>query len=317
MTVQPPHLAEDQPVRVYAIRHYGRWASLVTLGVLAAMLVHFALTTTGLEWPVVGHYLFASSILHGVLSTVDLTVLSMAVGVVLGTILAVMRLSPNPILRAVSALYVGLLRSVPVLVQLLFWYYMAAVVPYISLGVPFGPKFGTFSTRAVVGQLTAAVLGLGLNEAAYMGEIIRAGIRSVDSGQVRAAESLGMSRMRTMRRIVLPQALRLIIPPTGNEVISVLKGTSICIVIAYAELLTSVQLIYSSTFQTIPLLTVACIWYIAITTMLTMVQVRIERRFAGGSRSEVNHRNRLTRQNVLLRGRLGKDGAAAAEGELL
>jgi polar amino acid transport system permease protein len=250
--------------------------------VLAAMFVNTVLTNDGFRWNVVGRYLFSEPVLNGLRNTLILTVLAMAIGIVGGIALAVMRLSPNPVLSAVAAGYIWLFRGTPQIAQLLFWNFLAALYPRLSLGVPFGPEFVSFDTNQLINQFTACLLGLGLNEAAYMAEIVRGGLQSVDHGQSEAAGALGMSRAQTLRRIVLPQAMRVIIPPTGNETISMLKTTSLVVVIGYFELLTSVQRIYSVNFQTIPLLIVAAIWYLALTTVLSIGQGFVERRYGRG-----------------------------------
>ncbi len=209
--------------------------------------------------------------------------MAMAIGIVLGVVLAVMRLSPNPLVSSSSWLYIWFFRGTPVLVQLLFWSFVSALYPRISLGIPFGPELVNGNANAIVTPFVAAILGLGLNEGAYMAEIVRAGIISVDEGQTDAAQALGMTRLQTMRRIVLPQAMRVIIPPTGNETISMLKTTSLVSVIAYTELLYSVQLIYAVNYQQIPLLLVASIWYLIVTSVLSIGQYYIERYFGRGS----------------------------------
>jgi polar amino acid transport system permease protein len=197
-----------------------------------------------------------------------------------------MRLSPNPLLSNVAYGYIWFFRGTPVLVQLIFWFNLAVLVPNISLGIPFGPTFVSWDTNSVITPFVAALLGLGLNEAAYMAEISRAGIQSVDEGQVEASSALGMSRAQTMRRIVLPQAMRVIIPPTGNEVISMLKTTSLVSVVAMPELFYNTQQIYARTYQTIPLLIVASIWYLILTSVLTTGQFYIERHYGRGSSNE-------------------------------
>src|SRR4051794_4827102 len=207
----------------------------------------------------------------------------MAVGIMLGVVLALMRMSRNAIVSGVSWTYVWLLRGTPVLVQILFWYFIAAVYPSIDLGVPFGPSFIHLNANSVITKFVAATLALGLNEGAYMSEIVRAGIISVEEGQHDAAHALGMTRMQTMRRIVLPQAMRVIIPPTGNETISMLKTTSLVSVIAYTELLYAVQLIYAVNFRQIPLLIVASLWYLIVTTILSIGQYYLERYFGRGA----------------------------------
>jgi len=279
--VSTPTARDDLPV--VPVRHPGRWIAAVVVLVLLAMLGHWLVATTGLHWDVVRHYLFNSSILTGVRRTIVLTIIAMALGIALGIVLAVMRLSPNPIVSGAAWLYIWFFRGTPVLVQLLFWYNLPAVMRSLSLGVPFGPSWLHTDPKTAITQFTAAILGLGLNEAAYMAEIARAGILSVDEGQNEAAQAIGMTRLQTMRRIVLPQAMRVIIPPTGNETISMLKTTSLVFAIGYMELLTTAQVIYGRTFQTIPLLLTASIWYIVLTSVLYVGQYYLERYFARGS----------------------------------
>jgi len=202
---------------------------------------------------------------------------------VLGGILAVMRLSPSPVLSTISWVYIWFFRGTPVLVQLIFWFNLAALFPELSIGIPFGPTFFSVETNAAITPFVAAILGLGLNEAAYMAEISRAGIQSVDDGQVEAAHALGMRRLLTMRRIILPQAMRVIIPPAGNETIGMLKTTSLVSIVTLPELLYSAQSIYSRTFQTIPLLILASLWYLILTSVLTVGQYYIERHFGKGN----------------------------------
>jgi polar amino acid transport system permease protein len=268
------------PHRIPAIpsRHPGRWLAAAVIVLLVAMLGHSLLTNPRYQWDVVGDYLLAPPILAGVVRTLELTAIAMLAGIVLGVALAAMGLSHNPIMAGASRLYVWLFRGTPLLVQLLFWNFLAALYPRLSLGVPFGPELVTVNTNSLVTTTTAAVLGLGLNEGAYMAEIVRGGIASVDPGQTEAALALGMHRRQALRRIVLPQALACIIPPTGNEVVAMLKTTSIVSVIAATELLSAAQLIYARTFQTIPLLIVASLWYLAITSAFTLGQSWLERR---------------------------------------
>jgi len=255
----------------------------VVVAVLVAMGVHGLVTEKGFGWPVVGQYFASTQVLNGLLVTIELTVIAMAIGVVGGIILAVMRMSPNPLVGGVSWLYIWFFRGTPLLVQLLFWFNLAALFPRLGLGVPFGPQFVSGSANSFITAFVAAILGLGLNEAAYMAEIVRAGFLSVDEGQTEAAHALGMSRMQTMRRVVLPQAMRVIIPPTGNETISMLKNTSLVSVLAVSDLLYAVQLIYSRNYQTVPLLIVASLWYLIMTTVLTIGQYYVERHYSRGS----------------------------------
>ena len=283
--------AEEPVVR---LRHPWRWVAVAVIAVYAAVLVKFLVTTDALRWDLVGGYLFETSILHGIVTTLKVTVVAMVLGVVLGTVLAVMRLSENPVLRWSAGMYVWFFRGTPILVQLLGWYFLASVLPQISLGIPFGPSFATWSTNTVITQFMAAVLGLGLNEAAYMAEIVRAGIGGVDKGQSEAAEALGMSPIVAYRRIILPQASRLIIPPTANETITMLKQSSLVVVLGMLDLLGTAQAIYSRNFHQIPLLLVASIWYLAMTTVLTYGQARLERRMSRGT-AGVTVRARRTR----------------------
>jgi polar amino acid transport system permease protein len=272
-----------EEIKAVPVRHPGRWLAAAVVLVLVAMLAHTLVTNPRFQWDIIGSYFLSRRVLEGLELTILLTVVAMAIGIVLGVILAVMRLSPNPLLSSASWGYIWLFRGTPVLVQLLFWFNLAFLYPRISLGVPFGPSFLEASANDLITAFTAAILGLGLNEGAYMAEVVRAGILSVEHGQVEAAQALGMSRIQTMRRIILPQAMRVIIPPTGNETISMLKTSSLASVITVTELLYAVQLIYSVSFQTIPLLIVASIWYLIVTSVLTAGQFYIERHYARGS----------------------------------
>ena len=273
-----------EAIRAVPVRHPWRWVSAGIILIVVIQIVNWAINNPALQWDVVGKYLFNSSILQGVKTTILLTVIAMAMGIVGGVLLAIMRLSANPILSGVGWVYIWLFRGTPVLVQLLFWYNLPTVVQSISLGIPFGPGWLlTDDPKTIITKLVAACLGLGLNEAAYMAEIARAGILSVNEGQVEAASALGMPRRLTMRRIVLPQAMRVIIPPTGNETISMLKTSSLASVISLIELLYSAQIIYGRNFKVIPLLLVASIWYLFMTSILTIGQYYVERRFARGA----------------------------------
>lgn len=275
--------AQDQNFVVVPARHPGRWVVIVLLFFVAAAVLRSVILNPNFQWAVVGHYLFADIILMGLLTTLWLTAIAMLLGVVLGIIVAVMRISDNPIIAAAARFFLWFFRGTPVLVQLIFWYNLAALYPNYAVGIPFlAPHLLHGSVNDLITPYTAAVLGLGLNEAAYMAEIVRAGILSVDSGQAEAARALGLQRLAAMRRIILPQAMRFIVPPTGNETIGMLKTTSIVSVIALSDLLYSAQTIYSRTFQTIPLLLVACLWYLGVTSLLSLAQTRIERHFSRG-----------------------------------
>ena len=266
------------------MRHWGRWIASAIVLFIAAVIVYSVVNNPRFQWGVVGDFLFDPRILRGARVTLELTFLAMIVGILLGVLLAVMRLSPNPLVAGVSSFYIWFFRGTPVLVQILFWQFVGALYPKISIGIPFGGHvFASASANHLITPFVAGLLGLGLNEGAYMAEIVRAGILSVDEGQTEAASSLGMRRILTLRRIVLPQAMRVIIPPTGNETISMLKTSSLVSVIAYPELLYSAQLIYSVNFKTIPLLIVAAIWYLFFTSVLSIGQYYIERHYARGT----------------------------------
>ena len=273
-----------EAIRAVPVRRPGRWLAASLVLVAGAALVWSVAHNSRFQWDVVWDYLFSSRVLQGLAATIELTAIAMVVGVALGVVLAVMRLSPNRLLAGASWLYIWIFRGTPVLVQLLFWNFIAALYPTLSIGVPFGgPVLMHADANTVITPFAAATLGLALNEAAYMAEIVRAGIISVDAGQSDAAHALGMTRLQTMRHIVLPQAMRVIVPPTGNEAISMLKTTSIVSVIAFTDLLYSVQLIYSANYQQVPLLLVACIWYLAFTSLLSIGQHFLERRLARGA----------------------------------
>jgi polar amino acid transport system permease protein len=284
----PPTAGRPDDIRAVPVRHPGRWVAVALILLFGASLIHSVATNRLLEWHVVGHFLFDHRILDGVVLTLELTVSAMTLGVLLGVALAVMRLSPNPLVSGASWLYIWFFRATPVLVQLLFWYNIAAIYPRISLGIPFaGVELVHGNANAVITTYVAALLGLGLNEGAYMAEIVRAGFISVGEGQTAAAQSLGMSRLQIMRRIVLPQAMRVIIPPTGNETISMLKTSSLASVITLTELLLATENIYSVNFKPIQLLIVASIWYAAMTSVLYVGQYYLERHYARGSAREL------------------------------
>ena len=298
------------------LRHPGRWVGVAVIAVLAAMLVHTIVTNPRFGWETVWYYFRSTPVLEGLLVTIWLTIAAMVIGVVLGTVLALMRLSPNPVLRGSSAAFTWFFRGTPLLVQLIFWYNLAALFPTLSLGIPFGPEFVQLDANRLITATVAALLGLGLNEGAYMAEIIRAGISSVDEGQSEAASALGMTRLRTMREVVLPQAMRVILPPTGNETINMLKTTSLVSVVTVGDLLFSTQLIIARTYQTIPLLIMASLWYIILTSVFSVGQYYLEQYYARGhSRSAPLSLRQQIRANLGLRPRrrpVAADGSADA-----
>jgi polar amino acid transport system permease protein len=270
-------------IKAVPVRHTGRWVAAVVVLAIAAGILYTFVTAPNLKWDVVRHYLFHRLILQGVVTTLELTVLAMLIGIVLGVVLAVMRLSPNPVMSWVSWIYIWFFRGTPVLVQIFFWFNLALVLPHIGFGIPLSSIQWQANTNTLVPAFMAATLGLGLNEAAYMAEIVRAGLISVEHGQTEAAQALGMTRSLVMRRIVLPQAMRVIIPPTGNETISMLKTSSLAFVAAVPELFTRSQQIASATFEVIELAIVASIWYLAMTSLLTIGQYYLERYFGRGT----------------------------------
>jgi polar amino acid transport system permease protein len=273
---------DDDAVRVVPVRRYGQWLATIVVLVVAALIVTSLVTNPRYQWSLVFSYLFNAQIVEGLGTTLWLTVIAMVVGVVIGVVMALARESSNLVVAAAASAYIAFFRGTPLLVQLIFWFNLAALYPVISLGVPFGPTLFSESTNVLITPFLAAVLGLGLNEGAYMSEIVRAGLQSVDSGQTDASHALGMRKSQTFRRIVLPQAMRVIIPPTGNETISMLKTTSLVSVIAIPELLWQAQAIYSRTYQVIPLLITVSLWYLVVTTVLSIGQYYLERHFTRG-----------------------------------
>jgi polar amino acid transport system permease protein len=277
---------------VVPVRHPGRWVAAAVVVVLTVMLVHslffshvvlYGRRRERFEWSVINNYFLSSQIIKALGVTLALTVLAMAGGIAIGVVLAIMRLSPNPIVTGSAWVYIWFFRGTPVLVQLLFWYNAAYIFPTFSLGVPFGPALVHFDLNTWLTPFLAASVGLALNEGAYMSEIVRAGLISVDEGQNEAAQSIGMTRLMALRLIVIPQAMRVIIPPTGNETISMLKTTSLASVVVVAELTFTVEQIYSANYKTIPLLMVASLQYLWVTSVLMVGQYYLERHYARGS----------------------------------
>jgi polar amino acid transport system permease protein len=267
-------------------KHPWRLVAVGVIAVLAAQLLQLFITNERFGWGTVAKYLFSDVIVSGLLMTLGLTAVAMLLGTVLGVLLAICRISKNPVLSGFAAGYIWFFRGTPLLVQLIFFYNLSALVPALSFGIPFAPPMWSTETNSVVTPMLVAVLGLGLHEAAYMAEIVRGGLLSVDPGQREAGYSVGMTNYRVMRRVILPQAMRFIIPPTGNQVISMLKATSLVSVIAMADLFYTAQSIYNRTFETIPLLLVAVIWYLVLTTLLNIGQGFIERHYSRSSKRD-------------------------------
>jgi len=266
-----------------------RWLGVAVVTLTLAWIVFQIFTNPGFRWSIVGKYMLHKTVLEGVLMTLWLTLLIMVMGTILGVILAIMRLSKDPLLKGAAIAFVWFFRGTPVLVQLVFWYNLASIFPEIALGIPFnGPKIFEISSTVAISSFTAALLGLGFNEGAYMAEIIRAGLGSVDSGQTEASKSVGHQPFQTFRVVVLPQAMKAIIPPTGNQVIGMLKYTSLASVVALGELMHSVETIYARTFETMPMLIVAALWYIIMVSILSAIQYFIERHYSRGWAPQTN-----------------------------
>lgn len=285
ITATPTARTKPEVLETVAARHPLRWLGAAVVLLAAVGFVTSLATNDNLKWSVVGDYLFSQLVFEGLLTTIWLTVVAMIIGVGGGVVLAVMRLSANPILSGLAGLFVWVFRGTPLLVQIIFWGYLGALYPKLIFGIPFTDiTFFSESTSAIVTGSVAALLALGLNEMAYASEIVRAGILAVDDGQTEAAYSLGMAPAATTRRIVLPQAMRVIIPPMGNETITMLKSTALVSVISGHDLLTNLQNVYSQNFQVIPLLIVASAWYLVLTSILSIPQSWLERRYSRGTR---------------------------------
>ncbi|MCW2641786.1 MAG: polar amino acid abc transporter, inner rane subunit [Dactylosporangium sp.] len=288
--------ARPEPIQAVPVRHPWRWVAVAVITILAAMFVHFLVTNKSFQWRFMVDNMFRPPVIEGVRGTILLTVFSMLIGVVLGIIIAIMRLSANPILSGIAFVYTWFFRAVPRLVLAVLFGGLGTLWPRIGLGVPFdtyiGKLFGIHDLHArifdvsainLLSGFVAGMLALALSEAAYMAEIVRAGIQSVDAGQGEAAEALGLTRGQALRRVVLPQAMRVIVPPTGNETIAMLKDTSL---VAYTpvttELFFQLQAVGHRTFQVFPMLVAACLWYLALSSVLMVVQYFVERHFSRG-----------------------------------
>ncbi|MBH5338625.1 amino acid ABC transporter permease [Streptomyces pactum] len=270
-------------MRVVPVRHYARWAAAAAALVLTAQIIHGLVTNPVWEWHVFRAYFLSDTIVEAVGVTLQLTAYATVLGFALGTVLAFMRLSRSPVLRTVAWTYIWIFRSIPMIVQLVFWFNLGALYRELGVGVPFGPVLWSVSTNSLIGTMGAALIGLTLHQAAYAAEIVRGGVLSVHHGQLEAAAALGIPRRRQLRRIVLPQAMRAILPTAGNEIIGLLKGTSVVYVMAIGELFYQVQVIYGRNGRVIPLLLVATAWYVLLTTVLSIAQYYVERRFARGA----------------------------------
>jgi polar amino acid transport system permease protein len=310
MTVQTS-TRPDSPERIRAVpvRHPGRWVTAAVIAVLIAMFVHMLLTNPVFQWGFMFDNMFTPAVLRGARTTLVMTVLAMVLGVLLGIVVAVMRLSPNPILAGTAWTFVWFFRAIPRIVLLFFCANLGALYATYDLGFPFDRqlmdlfgfsgdlRFLGLDGNQIFAGFTAGLLGLALSEGAYMAEIVRAGIQSVEPGQAEAASALGMSRGKTTRRIVLPQAMRVIIPPTGNETIAMLKDTSLLIAVPVtAELSFQLRAVGSRTFQIIPMATAAILWYLALTSLLMIGQYFLEKRFSRGVGSKETRAQRAARE---------------------
>jgi polar amino acid transport system permease protein len=288
---EPRDLAAIAGLRIVPRRFYGRWvAAAIILAVLGWIVLAFA--RGQIAWPVVAQFFTAPAILAGLANTLIMTVCAMGLGIVLGVIFAIMYMSPNPVLRSVALFYIWFFRGTPLLLQLLLWFNIALIFP--TIGIP-----GVVEWRSIdiIGPFMATLLGLGMNQGAYTAEVVRSGILSVDVGQTEAAKAIGMTRLTALRRIVLPQAMRVIIPPVGNEVISMVKLTSVASVIQYSEILRNAQTIYYANARVIELLIVAAGWYLMVVTLLQIGQFFLERAFSKG-RGERRSKPKIARENA-------------------
>ena len=302
-----PSSGAPETIKAIPVRHYGRYVAAV---IVLALLALFANAVAGadLRWSAVGDFFFDDQILAGVKNTIVVSVLSMIIGLVLGILLAVMRMSKNPVTSSVAWGYIWFFRGTPVYVQLLLWFNLALIFPVLNIMPIYKDEMTDVMT-----PFMAALLGLGLNEAAYMAEICRAGIQSVDEGQTEASQALGMTNAQNMRRIVLPQAMRVIVPPTGNEFINLLKTSSLCAVVMYEETLRKAQNIGNNSSAVVELLLVATVWYLIITTVFSIGQYYLERRYARGSLRQLPETPwQRVRRNVLTLSRGTGSGAQGA-----
>jgi polar amino acid transport system permease protein len=290
-----PERVPPEAIRAVPVRHPGRWVAIVVIAILVAMFVHMLVTNPAFQWGFMFDNMFRPPVIEGVRTALLVTILAMLLGVALGIVIAVMRLSPNPVLSSTAWVYTWFFRAVPRVVLLVLFGNLGILYARYELGLPFDRQLAHLAgidlharifgmdARTLVTGFMAGLLGLALSEAAYMAEIVRAGIQSVDPGQQEAAQACGMSRGLTLRRIVLPQAMRVIVPPTGNETIAMLKDTSLLAFVPVTnELFFQLQAIGARTFQVFPMLVAACLWYLAMTSVLMIGQFFLERYFSRG-----------------------------------
>lgn len=285
----PAGAADEQGAGVKLVARFQPWRWIIGLLIVVCLglVINSFANNKAFEWPVVGEYFFNPVIMRGLWLTLWLTFVVTVTSLVLGTVVATMRMSDNRFLSGLAWLYVWVFRSVPLLVQLLFWFNIAYLYPRLTVGIPFGPTLFSSGMNELITPITAAFIGLSLHEIAYASEFIRGGILSVEHGQREAGDALGLSRTRIFMRIVLPQAMRSIIPAAGNLLIMTLKSTSIVSVIATPDLLYSAQFIYDKNYKVLPLLMVATIWYAIVTSILSAIQHYVESYFARGTRKRM------------------------------
>lgn len=296
-------MSSPELINARPIKHWGRWISVGIIIVLVAMVISGLVTNENFHWDIVFSTLFKPQIFKAIGWTLILTVAAMVLGIVIALVLAVMTRSDNPILKGIAKFYIWFFRGTPIYTQLIFWGLIGVLYPRLSLGIPFGPEFFSFGTYDLFTPVVCAILGLGLNEGAYLSEIFRSGLNSVDPGQEEAARALGMSKSQILKRIVLPQAMRVIVPPTGNETISMLKTTSLVTAVPLSLELNRVTMdMGSASLLQIPYLVVAGIWYLVITSILMVAQSRLEAYYGKGTKSntkKVSKKAKLGRQDAI------------------
>ncbi|ARP64245.1 ABC transporter permease [Mesorhizobium sp. WSM1497] len=283
-------------------RRYGIWVGTALALLVAFLIIRAFASNPAFAWPTVVSYLLHPSVMRGLGNTLMLTAVIMILAIVVGTVIAIMRVSPSPVLRAFAGLYVWFFRGVPALIQLIFWFNLSLLVREVSLTIPFVGTLFSVRTNDFMTPFFSAVVALSLCEAGYMAEIIRAGIKSVPSGQAEAASALGMPYRMILKRITLPQAMRFVLPPTGNEAINLLKMTSLVTFIAVDDLFYSAQSIYARTFETIPLLIVVAFWYLAVVSIMSVGQHFLERHFGRSDTRRDAVTMRFLRKIISLRG---------------
>jgi polar amino acid transport system permease protein len=330
MTQNQPGRAQPEAIKAVPVRHPGRWITIAIIAVLAAMFIHLLVTNDRFQWsfifssyaPGKRGVMFTEPVLNGLRGTIVLTVLAMVIGVVLGVTIAIMRLSDNPVLSGVAWIYTWFFRAVPRLVLAVLFGNLNILWTRVGFGLPFDAQIGHlfgiddlnaqfYSVKAsdLLAGFTAGVIALGLSEAAYMAEIVRAGIQSIDPGQAEAAVALGLSRNQVLRRVVLPQAMRVIVPPTGNETTAMLKDTSLLVAIPVTtDVFFQLQAISARTFIVLPVLVAAVLWYLVLCSVLMVAQFFVERHFSRGYGTTGKARQRLRDIEVEQGGRIVTEG---------